>query len=100
MPGSKTDTAMRFPESADQQRRLRNVTQDQKARARAQEEASSGKQKAQASMESTIMSPNQLLAEHMDATGQPVPDAYSNSGETKNSDDDPDVFEAMTADFD
>ncbi|KAJ5152238.1 hypothetical protein N7492_010533 [Penicillium capsulatum] len=103
MPSSKTDTAVRFPESADQQRRIRNVTQDQKAISRSRDEASSGKEKAK---ESTTWSPNQLLGSHMDAAGQPVPDPATTGDGAKvkkakgGSDDDADVFEAMTADFD
>ncbi|KAJ5690091.1 hypothetical protein N7462_004483 [Penicillium macrosclerotiorum] len=104
MPSSKTDTAMRFPESVDQQTRLRNTTQDKKSASRAQAQASTGKKKAE---ESTTLSPNQLLAEHMNAAGDPVPDpvTYGGSARMKSDSltDEPDVFEAMnaeTADFD
>lgn len=106
MPSSKTDTALRFPESDDQKRRLRNVTQDQKAVSRMQAEASTGKQKAQ---DTTTWSPGQLLSTHMDAAGNPVPDpkSYGDGSKAKTKKDtrgeDADLYEAMTAetaDFD
>lgn len=103
MPSSKTDTSLRFPQSDDQKRHLRNVTQDRKAVARMQEEASSGKQKAE---NSTSWSPNQLLGLHMDAAGQPVPDpaSFSDGAKAKKKkesvDENADVYEAMTAEFD
>lgn len=103
MPSSKTDTSMRFPESADQQRRIRNVTQDRKAAARSQIQASSGKNK---SKESTTWSPNQLLGSHMNAAGQPEPnpatvgDGAKAKKAKQGGDENADVFEAMTADLD
>lgn len=103
MPSSKTDTAMRLPESDDQKRRLRHVTQDQKWESRKQAEASSGQQKSQ---DTTSWSPGQLLSTHMDAAGNPVPDpaSYGDGNKAKDNkktmDDEPDLYEAMTADFD
>lgn len=107
MPTSKTDTAMRFPASDDQQRRTW-ATQDKKAAAKAQSELSSGKNKSQ---ESTTWSPEQLLASHMDDSGNPVPDpiTFGDGAKAKQKKkmgsmtDEADLFEAMnaeTADFD
>ena len=42
------------------------------------------------------LGPTQLLAEHMNAEGNPVPDSPAG----KQSKDDVDVYEAMTKDFD
>ncbi|KAJ5218708.1 uncharacterized protein N7498_000807 [Penicillium cinerascens] len=66
---------------------------------------SQGSQTQDASQKSqeSSWSPNQLLATHMDAAGHPVPDPVIDSGKGKQSkefDDDADVFDAMTADFD
>lgn len=103
MPSSKTDTALRFPESEDQQRRIRNVTQDRKAVSRMQAEASSGQNKAK---ESTTWSTEQLLGSHMNEAGQPVPDPATvgdgaKAKKRKDSiDPEADVYDAMTAEFD
>ncbi|KAJ5101898.1 hypothetical protein NUU61_004120 [Penicillium alfredii] len=101
MPSSKTDTAVRYPESDDQKRRLRNVTQDQKAVSQMQAEAGSGKQKAD---NSTSWAPGQLLGTHMDDAGNPVPDpaSFGDGAKAKKNkeDQDADLYEAMTADFD
>lgn len=82
-PTSKTTA--RFPQS-----------QDPKS-ARSQAEASRKSQESS-------WSPNQLLSTHMDVAGHPVPDAEvadtSKGKKSKDFDDDADVFEAMTADFD
>ncbi|KAJ5587461.1 uncharacterized protein N7459_003226 [Penicillium hispanicum] len=101
MPSTKTDTAVRFPQSEDQQPRIRNVTQDQRAASKAQASAASSKSKQEKAEESERLSPNQLLSEHMNSAGDPVPDAPT-SAKGKGSkpfDDDVDVFEAMNADF-
>ncbi|CAL5870803.1 uncharacterized protein PFLUO_LOCUS5043 [Penicillium psychrofluorescens] len=102
MPSSKTDTALRFPEADDQKRRLRNVTQDQKSAARSQAQAQSGQQKAE---NSTTWGPEQLLSTHMSSTGSPVPDPVTfgdgaKAKKKKATDDDADLYEAMTAEFD
>ncbi|KAJ5122153.1 hypothetical protein N7448_003285 [Penicillium atrosanguineum] len=83
-PTSKADTS-RFPQSQD----------PKSARAQAQQTSS---QKS----EEDSWSPNQTLSTHMDATGHPVPDPVTDtkSKKSKEFDDDADVFEAMTADFD
>lgn len=94
---------MRFPEATDQQRRIRNVTQDRKAAARSQIQAGSSKEK---STESTTWSPNQLLGSTMNSAGQPEPNpaTVGDGAKAKKakgaSNQDADVFEAMTADFD
>jgi hypothetical protein len=82
-PTSKADTS-RFPQS-----------QDPKS-TKAQAQASSQKSKEE------DWSPNQTLSTHMDATGHPVPDPVMDTKgkQGKEFDDDADVFEAMTADFD
>lgn len=77
MPSSKTDTAIRFPENADQTRRLRNVTQDRKAVAHMQDEAASGKNKSQ---QATNWGTEQLLGSRIDEAGSPVPDPVSFGG--------------------
>ncbi|KAJ6119581.1 hypothetical protein N7523_003861 [Penicillium sp. IBT 18751x] len=69
------------------------------------QETKSGRTQAQTSSqksEEDSWSPNQTLSTHMDATGHPVPDpVLENKGQkSKEFDDDADVFEAMTADFD
>ncbi|KAJ6037075.1 hypothetical protein N7540_001354 [Penicillium herquei] len=86
MSSSKQEN--RFHDSADQQRRLFNATQGQDSNARMhQSAASSNQKKAQENM-----GPAQLLAEHMDASGNPVPDTtMDNKGK------DYDVFQAMNA---
>lgn len=53
--------------------------------------AKTGQQKKQ-----DDLGPTQLLAEHMNAEGNPVPDSPAG----KQSKDDVDVYEAMTKDFD
>lgn len=82
-PTSKADTS-RFSQS-----------QDPKS-TRAQAQTSSQKS------EEDSWSPNQTLSTHMDAAGHPVPDPVfeSKGKKSKDFDDDADVFEAMTADFD
>lgn len=91
---------MRYPQSDDQKRRLRNVTQDQKWASRAQDQAKSGASKLQ--QQQQPLSPNQLLSEHMNAAGDPVPDPPAGTQDTRSKafDDDTDVFEAMNANFD
>ncbi|KAJ5160147.1 uncharacterized protein N7482_007151 [Penicillium canariense] len=91
-----------MPSKPDQQRRLFNLSQDTKPASRSSE-PSSGKNQAQQS-ESANMGPNQLLGEHMDATGNPVLDPPTPTKQGKgNLTEEPDLFEAMnaeTADFD
>jgi hypothetical protein len=102
MPSSKTDTSLRFPEADEQKRRLRNVTQDKKWNARSQAQTQTGQQKAE---NSTTWGPEQLLSTHMDSSGNPVPDpvSFGNGSKAKKNkemDDDADLYEAMTAEFD
>ncbi|KAJ5894326.1 hypothetical protein N7495_006017 [Penicillium taxi] len=63
-------------------------------------EEKSGSNSTQCRMkEEPMLSPMQLLSEHMDSKGSPVPDpAFKDK--PKGMDDDADVFDAMTADFD
>ena len=101
MPSSKTDTAIRFPENADQTRRLRNVTQDRKAVARMQDEAASGKNKSQ---QATNWGTEQLLGSRIDEAGSPVPDPVSfgdgQKAKGKKEKEEADMVEAMNRDFD
>ncbi|KAF7718486.1 Uncharacterized protein PECH_003710 [Penicillium ucsense] len=101
MPSSKTDTAMRFPASEHQQRRMW-TTQDKKAAARAHSELGNSMEQ---SKKSTTWSPEQMLEAHMNAAGNPEPDpatfgdgakarAMGKSGHV----DEADMFEAMNAD--
>ena len=96
MPSSKTDTAVRFPQSADQQPRIRNVTQNRKAAARAQDQADSAASKLQ----QPTLTPNQLLSEHMDASGDPVPEPVTNGRGSRAAQNETDVYEAMTEKYD
>lgn len=104
MPSSKTDTAIRFPENADQTRRLRNVTQDRKAVARMQNEAASGKNKAQ---DATSWGPEQMLGAQVNEAGSPVPDpvSFGDGGKARRkkeagSGEAVDMVEAMNGEFD
>ncbi|KKA18239.1 hypothetical protein T310_7815 [Rasamsonia emersonii CBS 393.64] len=80
MAGSKTETAIRYPESADQKRRLRNVTQDRKWASRMQERARTGGER---SSNATAWPVEQLLETTMDDQGRPVPDPVTFSDGTK-----------------
>lgn len=71
MPGSKTDTAVRYPENDDQSRRLRNVTQDRKAVDRMKEEAASSQSKTEGL---TDWGTEQLLDINMREDGHLDPD--------------------------
>lgn len=90
MPTSKQDS--RFHEGADQHLRLFNNTQGQNTNARMQAAGDSSSQKKS----QDNMGPTQLLEEHMDATGNPVPDTAGK----KTKDDDVDLFKAMSAEID
>jgi hypothetical protein len=71
MAGSKTETAVRYPQSADQKRRLRHVTQDRKWEARMRERAVTA---PEMSSNATSWPPETLLELNMDDEGNPVPD--------------------------
>ncbi|KUL82655.1 hypothetical protein ZTR_09103 [Talaromyces verruculosus] len=71
MPSSKTDTAIRYPERADQQRRIRGVTQDRKWEARMRERAVTNPEMAS---NATAWGPETQLELHMDQGGNPRPD--------------------------
>jgi hypothetical protein len=71
MPSSKTDTAIRYPERADQQRRIRGVTQDRKWEARMRERAVTNPEMAS---NATAWGPETQLELHMDQGGNPQPD--------------------------
>lgn len=71
MPGSKTETAIRFPEAQDQKRRIRNTTQDRKWAQRMQERAKRSPERATTA---TAWPVEQLLETTMDNDGNPVPD--------------------------
>ena len=102
MPSSKTDTAIRFPENADQTRRLRSVTQDRKAVARMQDEAASGRNKAQ---QASSWGTEQMLGSQINQAGDPVPnpasfgDGRKARGKNKEGEE-MDMVEAMDKDFD
>lgn len=101
MPSSKTDTSIRLPQREDQQRHLRNVTQDRRWAAKMQNQASSGKQKAD---ESTTWSADQLLGSQIDSAGQPVPNPVSTGDGAKEKKkkgsmgEEADMYEAMSTD--
>lgn len=100
MPASKTDTALRYPEGDDQSRRLRNVTQDQKATARMQQEAGSAQKRTE---DLQNWGTEELLDINMNESGNPNPDPAVSSTETKmkkGSQGDVDLYAAMTEDFD
>lgn len=101
MPGSKTDTAIRFPESETQKRRLRNVTQDRKAVARMQDEAASAHRKAE---DKTTWSPQDLLGTNIDESGNPAPNpaSYADGNRAKQSKrvQESDMYGAMNENFD
>ncbi|EED13087.1 conserved hypothetical protein [Talaromyces stipitatus ATCC 10500] len=71
MPSSKTDTAIRYPERADQQRRIRGVTQDRKWEARMRDKAASNPEMPS---NATAWGPESTLELHMDQAGNPQPD--------------------------
>lgn len=102
MPSSKTDTSIRYPQSEDQHRHLRNVTQDRLWASRMQDEARSSKSKAESS---TTWSADQMLASQIDSAGQPVPNPASTSDgakekKKKGKGEESDLYEAMNKDFD
>lgn len=103
MPSSKTDTALRFPENDDQTRRLRNVTQDRKAVSRMQNESSTSDRKAE---NKATWGPEQLLGINMNEGGNPEPDPASRADGSKatrskkEEAEEPDIYGAMTEDFD
>ena len=101
MPSSKTDTAIRFPESSDQKRRLRNVTQDRHAVDRMKREGSSAQNKAE---DATSRGTQQTMAMTMDNEGnpEPHPTTYSGSKSRKKGDQKNqgmDMFGAVNDDF-
>lgn len=101
MPSSKTDTSIRYPESEDQHRRLRNVTQDRKWASRMQDEARTSKSKAESS---TTWSADQMLGSGIDSYGQPVPNpaSFSDGAKEKKQEggEESDLYEAANQDFD
>ena len=101
MPGSKTDTAVRFPEREDQKRRLRNVTQDRQAVARMQKEGGSAQSRTE---DLQNWGTEELLDINMNESGDPNPDPAVSSTQTKakkgKQAGDVDLYEAMNADFD
>lgn len=102
MPSSKTDTAIRFPEDADQKRRLRNVTQDRRFAERQQREAGSAKAKAA----DTTWAPEQYMTTSMDEDGNPQPDPTAFTGlqaqkkGAKGEQEGIDMYDAANQDFD
>jgi hypothetical protein len=70
MPSTKTDTAIRYPESDIQKRRLRDTTQNRKWAARMEEQ----RRTASAASAATAWPVEQLLQASMDGEGNPVPD--------------------------
>ncbi|KAN0084923.1 hypothetical protein V8E54_001390 [Elaphomyces granulatus] len=73
MAGSKTDTAIRYPKSDGQTRRIHDTTQDQNRAAHMQEQRDCKTVWERASKE-TARPPEQLLKTNMDQEGNPVPD--------------------------
>lgn len=82
MPGSKTDTAIRYPKSDGQTRRIHDTTQDQNRAAHIQEQRDCKTASERASKE-TARPPEHLLKTHMDQEGNPVPDPVQVSDGTK-----------------
>ncbi|KAL1994954.1 hypothetical protein VTN49DRAFT_1141 [Thermomyces lanuginosus] len=82
MAGSKTDTAIRYPEAEDQKRRLRHVTQDRKWEARMRDQANSAANKK---TEATTWGPEDYLRMDMDESGNPLPDpsAYADGNKAR-----------------
>lgn len=103
MPSSKTDTAIRFPESDNQKRRIRNVTQDRRAVSRMQREGGSEKQRRE---DATTWTPEQTMATSMDEDGNPKPDptAFSDGWKARKTgalrDEGMDMYDAMNQNFD
>ena len=103
MPSSKTDTAIRFPESNDQKRRIRNVTQDRHAIDKMKRADASSQHKAE---DATSWGTEQTMATSMDDEGNPKPDptAYSDGwkaskkGDLKNQG--MDMYGALNDEFD
>ncbi|KAJ5939348.1 hypothetical protein N7466_002482 [Penicillium verhagenii] len=88
---SKQDNA-RFGGNSgmEQKRNLASATQNQDSASRLQAKSKASQQKQE------DLGPTQLLAEHMNAAGNPVPDTPTG----KQGKDDVDFYEAMTKDFD
>lgn len=93
MSSSKANNAIRLPENEDQARLLRNITLDNKAT-----KGTTSKDKA---TDTSSWGTDQLLGTSIDEDGHPVPDPMSdNGGKAMNQEQDGDVYEAMTEDFD
>lgn len=97
-----------MPASDDQKRRVRNTTQDRKAMSKLNDSKRTATTRAE---DTTSWGPEELLGTTMDENGNPVPDPVSfshihhdhiKSGKNKKTEDndDMDLYEAMTADFD
>ena len=103
MPSTKTDTSIRYPESDNQKRRLRNVTQDRKAAERMQRQAGSQERRFE---DATSWGTEQSMATTMDEDGNPQPDPASFSDGWKaqksraRNTKDMDMYEAANSDFD
>ncbi|RHZ66521.1 uncharacterized protein CDV56_109353 [Aspergillus thermomutatus] len=105
MAGSKTETAVRFPERDSQTRRLRNqTTQDRKAVARMRAQASSAQSRVAKATAGEEWTPVENFETTMDQDGNPVPDMaytdYEKMTKHKGTQDEADDYEAANADFD
>ncbi|GAQ09795.1 hypothetical protein ALT_7116 [Aspergillus lentulus] len=106
MAGSKTESAVRFPERDAQTRRLRNqTTQDKKAVARMQDQGASAQARvARATHAGEEWTPVETLETAMDRDGNPVPDPaytdYDKMSQHKGGEDEADDYVAANANFD
>ncbi|KAF7170399.1 hypothetical protein CNMCM5623_002873 [Aspergillus felis] len=106
MAGSKTDSAVRFPEGESQTRRLRNqTTQDKKAAARMQDQGASAQSRvARATQAGEEWTPVENFETAVDKDGNPVPDPayidYEKMSKHKGGQDEADEYVAANANFD
>ncbi|RHZ51952.1 hypothetical protein CDV55_103921 [Aspergillus turcosus] len=106
MAGSKTESAVRFPERDSQTRRLRNqTTQDKKAVARMQDQSARAEARVKrATHAGEEWTPVENLETTMDEDGNPVPDRafidYEKMSQHKGGEDEADDYVAANANFD
>ncbi|KAF7125492.1 hypothetical protein CNMCM5793_001731 [Aspergillus hiratsukae] len=107
MAGSKTESAVRFPERDSQTRRLRNqTTQDKKAVARMQDQGARAEARVKRATHAgePEWTPVENLETTMDEDGNPVPDPsftdYEKMRQHKGGEDEADEYVAANANFD
>ncbi|KAL4889520.1 hypothetical protein BDV59DRAFT_205190 [Aspergillus ambiguus] len=104
MPGSKTETSIRFPENQDQTRRVRDTTQDQRAAEKQHAITQSDTARSQAADPIANWDPEEVFETTVNERGEPVPDPYAFVDGRKmtrgtGGQDDGDMFEAANEDF-